>query len=537
MLLTAGALGACAASAPAASAEEACYPYGGQSCGLSGQYSGHWEVERVSKESSETITRKLSLSWSEYFDGQYWELSSDGGTLSCSAVAEYPEGACAGVGGTASSCEGTLSLASGATAAFRQSQVEGYGWAGVGGFGWIPYISHIPILEGESPERWYVSVAPPLASTLLLLAPDKYEEFLTSSVAEAGSPCASNVNERQLDSSWDVVDGPWVNQLSGGECHYDDSPEVEIDWVSFPPNSSYSVPDDCSAEAVSTHENWRATLTQNVSLSSAGLVSSTSSGPSPPQSNPPPPAQYGPEFPKAKEEALESLRDHDIPALERYCGPEAAGLLSLTSGVLTGNAALSVAGGLTASALSPFCGQTIVRTVKDYKTHADPPLESVDVIARPAAAGTVKLPPCSRYHRTVRPFCERLRAAYEKLVSAATRTASIATALEETVSREHAAYLTDDATAIAAQDADLRTLAGELAGAQEADTSAGEEVAKALRGGHLRFEMSKKQSQKAIAKMEHALAKNGIGASELKALDAPALKPAKTNLLADLERL
>jgi hypothetical protein len=514
-----------------------CEEHGGSGCGLSGQYSGTWEAERVETRTKQSITRKVKLTWSEGFDGQYWVLASADGSFSCESVGELGDGGCAGSESpTRRTCSGTLSLAASGAAAFRQTQVEHSEQAGLGGFGAVPYISHNDPggTHPVSPSTWYVSVAPPLRSTLLLPGSKKYEELLHSSETEAESPCASSSTERKLDGTWSVPYGQWANSFGGAECHY--VGEDVIDWESFPAGSTYTIADNCSGSATEGSIFGKATLTQSVTLGSPGLGSGVPGGGS---GSPP---TYGPELSTAKREVLRDLHEEAIPNAVHYCLPVAAGTLSVPFGlVLFGGGAGAgitvVAGGLTAATLNPYCQATIKRLIEDWKGYRDPPLSSIGVLARPASAAAVALPSCKRSRGRTLSLCKKLRSADSKMVAAAGRSAAVAEALNATISREHAAFEAHNAGAIAAQDANLKLLLGEQRGASAAERVAGRAVAKVLRSAGLRFRITRKQSAKVIAAAVRGAARQGVSAADLRSVNPGALKPAAVNLLTDLERL
>jgi hypothetical protein len=529
-------LGPALAASPAVAAG-GCEEHGGIGCGLSGQYSGSWEAERIDVKGPKlTVTTKIKLAWSEHFDGQYWVLSSDSGSFSCSGSGEYAEGACRGsTNPNLTSCTGALSLASGGAAAFRQAQMEHAGMAGVGGFGTEPFISHEDPSNAvpHSPGVWYVSLAPPLRSTLIVRG-SSYEELLHSSDTEAGSPCASSLSERKLDATWTVPSGQWATGLGGAGCHYEGG-DVVIDWLSFPAGSSHTATDDCSGSGTEGTTTGKATLQQSVTFSSPGAGSGSPGG------GTPRPA-YGPEFRLAKREAFRDMREEAIPNAAHYCLP-AAGALGLGgAGVLTlglgpAGGILAVAGSVTASTLGPFCTATVTRLAKDYKGYKDPPLWSIHVLARPAAGAVSSLPACTPNAEPIASFCNALRAADTGLLGAARRTAEIATAVEQTISREHAAHGAGNSAAIAAQDANLRTLKRERSAANAAERSAGISVARVLKGAGIGFRINRRQSARVIALAEREARRQRITPANLRAVNRAALKPAAANLLADLERL
>jgi hypothetical protein len=240
----------------------------------------------------------------------------------------------------------------------------------------------------------------------------------------------------------------------------------------------------------------------------------------------------------AKDSSQSDLKDHVIEDGTRYCLPFAQGAGLLGAGVLLSSTPgvglpLTVAGGLTAAATHKFCFDTVTRFVNDYRTYKDPPLQDVNVIARPAGAGDVELPKCTHGGRA----CGRLRGAYTKLLVAAGKLASVSGAIEQTVSRAHAAYLDGDQSALTAQEADLATLERQEKADITAERRAGKDVAAALRAGHIRFHLTRGQSAKTIDHFKHELSDRGITASDVKAIDGSAFTPAATDLLKALKDL
>ena len=315
--------------------------------------------------------------------------------------------------------------------------------------------------------------------------------------------------------------------LNGGAaCHFTGG---YVDDVSFPSQGSSTEPDNCHAQGSqqdpngpAVSETWTASLTESVSLTSPGFT--------------------GPNFNKVKLAAENDLRNHAVPNAEQFCLPFAGSLGLAGAGVLVlplgpAGGILASAGSLTASTLSPFCLATITRLVNDYATFRDPPLRSVNVLAKPTAAKGPKLPSCNRYHGRAGSFCRRLRSADVKLITTSQTVASITGAIEKTVSREHAASLAHNRSAARSQDAHLGKLAGQERSAFAAEQGAGRRVARLFKGTHVRFGLNNTQSGKAIALVRRDLARHHITSAKLRSVDAAALTPAPTNLLTDLNHL
>ncbi|HTU77259.1 MAG TPA: hypothetical protein VMF09_00710 [Solirubrobacteraceae bacterium] len=481
--------------------------------GVIASYGGTWTVHRQGG----GITDDLTLTWSETYPVPAGETGAEPHWRLTSAHGEVKqEGEAAGY---SYNCNATLSVnPAGATSP-----------AGNGGWGAGILQDNVVEPAYSWPDYWTVwDLQPPVYyyygyPNEPLLSSD------TETETSQNTACVFNAGYYAL-----FGEGYYRTELAGAECHFDTNPEVEFDWISFPVGTSNETDDNCEAKGSQGGLSWEATLKSKISFYSPGGPSPTSFG-SGPSSPPPPPLPSQKQ--QAAQEALQDMRNTAIPNLERYCGSAAAGLLGVGAGVASGNAYLTVAGGLTAGAMNPFCGAALTRVVNDYKIHNDPALASIGVIARPAATSTAKLPSCKRYRGDPARFCKRLRSTYTNLDGAAQKVASIATAIEETVSRERAAYEQDDDTTMDAQNSNLVTLMGEEPSAAAAEASAGKDVAKVLKDAHIRFKLSKKQSAKGIALAESHLAEQGISTSELGSVDSAALQPAATDLLSDLEHL
>ena len=190
----------------------------------------------------------------------------------------------------------------------------------------------------------------------------------------------------------------------------------------------------------------------------------------------------------------------------------------------------AVAGGLVTAALNPLCGPAVARGILDYKTYRDPPVSSINVLARPGAIRLPKLPPCQSGARS----CSSLRAALAALDAAALSAEADAAAIELTVSREHAAVLAGNQSAVNAQDQHLIPLDSGLSRSQQAETSAGRAVASALKRAHFAFRLSRAQSAREQARIKNAFVRGGVTAAQITAVDHSAFTAANTNLLSVL---
>jgi hypothetical protein len=285
------------------------------------------------------------------------------------------------------------------------------------------------------------------------------------------------------------------------------------------------VTDDCVFQYARSETTIDATAKDSLTWESAG---GSGTGPTTQPGTP------GPKFTPAKNQARGDL----IRTLERsavYCVNYVGGAGLAGSGILVGGvvgAAFTVAGGLVTAAMNPLCGPAVTRAVVDYKTFKDPPLDSIDVLARPAAVHVPKLPACRRDVR----FCDALRKPLGALDKAALDAEADSAAIEQTVSREHAAVLAGNQTAANAQDRDLSSLEPALSAAQRAETSAGKSVAKVLRDAHLAFRLSRAQSARERQKLATAIVRRGATVAQMTAVDRTAFTGAKTNLLSVLGR-
>jgi hypothetical protein len=313
-----------------------------------------------------------------------------------------------------------------------------------------------------------------------------------------------------------------LGTYTGMGCHWGDNDGI---LTQIPPGGPFTETDDCLYQSANNGTTIDATATDSLTWQSAS-GSSTGSFPTTQPGTP------GPQFTPAKNQARGDL----IRTVKRstvYCLDYVGGAGLAGTGILVGGVAgttFTIAGGLITAAMNPLCGPAIARVVVDYKTFKDPPLYSIDVLARPASVRVPKLPACRRDVR----FCDTLRKSLGALDKAALGAEADTAAIEQTVSREHAAVLAGNQSAANAQDRDLRSLEPALSAAQRAETSAGRSVAKVLRGAHLAFRLSRAQSARERKKVAAAIVRRGATVAQVTAVDRSAFTGAKTNLLSVL---
>ncbi len=425
-----------------------------------------------------------------------------------------------------------------AAAAFRETQVEHYELAGVGGFGTVPYISHDePGGPATSPATWYVGIVPPLRSTLLLPKTLRYEEFIHSSDTEPESPCASSASARTLDSMWDVREGQWAESFGGAGCHYVGG-EVGDDWVSFPAGSSHTASDSCSGTGKQGNITGKATLSGSVTFSSPGVGGGGSPGGG--QGQPP---RYGPEFPTAKQEALRDLREEAIPNAMRYCIPTAVALAGGAAGVLT--LGLGSAGGILAVAGS-ITGLD-ARAV--LQRHGQAPRDRLQGLQRPAA----REHPRARQAGSGTPPANSPRARPTPNLSrpSATRCAQ-PTRLCSPRRRRRRPSLCDrtDRQPRARRAQRTQQRRGRRPGREPAHAQTRTQSRRrrraprrrsrwraCWRSAHIGLRLSRRQSALVIAQAVRLARSQGVTRANCARSTARALKPAPANLLADLSRL
>ena len=313
-----------------------------------------------------------------------------------------------------------------------------------------------------------------------------------------------------------------LGTYSGMGCHWGDNDGI---LTQIPPGGPYTETDNCLYQDANNGTTIDGTATDSLTWESAA-GSGTGSFPTTQPGTP------GPQFTAAKNQAradlIRTVNRSAVYCLDYVGGAGLAGTGILVGG-LTGTT-FTVAGGLITAAMNPLCGPAIARVVVDYKTFKDPPLYSVDVLARPRSVHSPKLPVCRRDVR----FCHALRKSLGALDKAALDAEADTAAIEQTVSREHAALLAGNQAAANAQDRDLRSLEPALRAAQRAETSAGRSVAKVLRGAHLAFRLSRAQSARERQKLATGIVRRGATVAQVTAVDRSAFTGAKTNLLSVL---
>ena len=253
--------------------------------------------------------------------------------------------------------------------------------------------------------------------------------------------------------------------------------------------------------------------------------------------SPPGPAN-GPFLPADKAVALQDLRTA-VAAAAGPCLQEGTGLLMFGAGaVLLGagpaiGPVLVITGSLTAALLAPLCTEAIKRVVSDYRRYHDPPFPDFQTAAEPVAIDRrVPLPSCGHAGRAVRAFCASLRARYAALLLAARRVSADDHALELTVGRQTAAHTAGDTAAVALQARTATTLEQRMVRDLHAQGSAGAAVRSLLRGRHVRLQLTRGQSTKAIGAVVRLAGRQGVTRAQLAAVAPTALRPRSVDVLA-----
>jgi hypothetical protein len=354
---------------------------------------------------------------------------------------------------------------------------------------------------------------------------DANGKHITGYSVIAGSPALQLTGDEDCSRYYTGYTAYNISAWTGSGCHWDTHTGIV---TTIPPGGPYTQTDNCVYDNTDQQgDSTDDTATDSLTWHSAG--SSTGTGPTVT------PAKLGPDYPASKNQAhgdlIRAIRSIPVP-----CAAFAAAGNLLGTGILLAGSpggvgvTLAVTGGLVAPALAPLCTPVISRIVVDYKNYEDPPLDSIDVIARPAAVKPPRLPAC---HRDVR-YCTALRTALGSLDTATLDASADAKALEQTVSREHAAALEGNQAAVDAQDRDLGRLEPAFARSQRAEASAERAVAGVLRGAHIEFRLTKAQSRELLGRVRRAIAHAGVPPSQITAVDRRAFKPAATNLLSVL---
>ena len=336
-------------------------------------------------------------------------------------------------------------------------------------------------------------------------------------------------------SNWGLG-GPWQSTIGGAGCHYDIA--SGHDWIAFPRGGTHSENDACQAAGNDGRgDSWSGvSYTASETLDVPGNAPEGGGGAVG--------AKGGPDYTIAKREARADLREHAIPNAMRYCLPYAGGLLSFGSGVLLlGSGAiggsLAITGSITATATLPFCNATLTRLGKDLKTYRDPPLTSIHVLAWPHPGRGAAFASCSAGSPAapLAKYCGELEGAYSQLDGAASRVASDAGAIEQTISRETAAIRAHNQSAVNGQDTHLGVLLAAFRADRAAEQTAGKAVAAALTGAGVLFKLSKRQSSRVIAATLRQAARRGVTKREIGSLAPGAEKPRAADLRAGLGRL
>jgi hypothetical protein len=267
------------------------------------------------------------------------------------------------------------------------------------------------------------------------------------------------------------------------------------------------------------------TVSSDAALS-VTFAGSPPAGGEPGRTNPLTPART-----RAKINALSALRETADAAL--YPCLVAGTGTALFAGGLPGVAAGIVIEGVA----SPLCRAYIDTIRREAATVKDPPLSSIDTVARPVPIrSSVKLPSCRTLAAGARQLCNRLEPAARNLLATAARVESIAGAIATTVARDTAAANRRDTHAIAIQERALRSLLADAARARRAHARAGVALARALRAAGLSVVLTPTNTATAAKLVLARLAALGVSRATIQSLAGPELAPRSIDALATLGR-
>jgi len=271
------------------------------------------------------------------------------------------------------------------------------------------------------------------------------------------------------------------------------------------------------------------TGTQSVTLSVQAAFTLGGSGATvPPRKPAPKRPRLTPEQRDAKIAALEELRDAWPKALTACSGTAAFATL-----LAAGPAGEAVA--LVLVPAEAYQCKAWVEVVDDAaNTFKDPPLPSDDVIARVARAAPPKLPTCAAADPSATALCDQTRAAVLAALAATRRTATVAHAIELTVSRESYAQAHHHQRAAARQNRALRKLNAQLATARKAEATTGRTLATVITGAGLTVTRDATQATSQTTTLLGRLAKQGLSRAKVKSIDASLLTPQAGDWLAAL---
>src|SRR3954452_5097714 len=271
------------------------------------------------------------------------------------------------------------------------------------------------------------------------------------------------------------------------------------------------------------------TGTQSITLSiQAVFTLGGSDATVPPRKPPTRPPGLTKEQRDAKLAALETLQDAWGKALTACSGTAAFATL-----IAAGPAGEAVA--LVLVPAEAYQCKVWVEVFNDAaNTFKDPPLPSDDVIARVAKAKPPKLPACDTADPSAVALCNQTRTAVLASIVATRRTATVAHAIELTVSRESYAQAHHHRAAASKQNKALRKLNAQLAAARKAESASGGALARVISGAGLTVTRDAAQAASQIDTLVRRLAKQGLSRAKIKTIDAALLTPEPGDWLAAL---
>jgi hypothetical protein len=261
------------------------------------------------------------------------------------------------------------------------------------------------------------------------------------------------------------------------------------------------------------------TGTQSITLSIQAAFTLGGSGATVPPRKPTTTPGLTKEQRDAKRAALETLQDAWGKALTACSGTAAFATL-----IAAGPAGEAVA--LVLGPAEAYQCKAWVEVVNDSaNTFKDPPLPSDDVIARVAKAKPPKLPACGTADPSAVALCDQTRTAVLATIGATRRTATVAHAIELTVSRESYAQAHHHRSAASKQNKALHKLNAQLSTARKAESAAGRALASVITGAGLTVTRDAAQATSQINTLVGRLAKQGLSRAKVKTIDSALLSP------------
>jgi len=472
---------------------------------------------------------EVSVSWDESFNGTYWSLSSLDGTVTQSGTEPFPPNP------EYAPCTGALTEAPGAAAAFLAGQVPGSGG------------TPAPVVTQLGDGKWTVLLVEPIVRSLLQSSGPTPSHCETGSIGVGYDGFVELAALRY--SAWGAAGatGYFFTEGAGGPTCKQTTAYGNV--VEFPPESSSTQPDDCSASGEFVGGfgpvKWTASLDATVTLV-PGIVSFTPVGPTSPTGPTGPPGKQPPITCPAgakptchyKQDAQNDLRK-TLQEMSAQCPIAAIGLAGLLAGVIapeTGAGSVLTAAGPTGAMILAGSGTTcallIKRAYDDAKIVEDPPVGGLNSLARPVAAHgpAVRLPSCKHY-AGVKRYCDALGADELRYVGSIRQSQAIDAALLTTVDRMTAADAAHKANALRSQKDHAGALQSQLDAALADEARAGKAIARLIEAHKLRVQLSLAQSQQGLADARAQLGKLGVPANHAEELAGVTLNAAPLNYL------